>query len=1154
MDLPRCIVRLLVVTLGVCLGLRALPAQAAPVIPPVWDILADDFESGTLDTWQVSSPPSPTLAPGSGVRNSTGLSVPVSADAAYLYQTGVARAEEGYLTFWFNPNGVDLPEPDPNWWPPDTSLSVAEVVNSEDWWPPLAALYVRRPPGQGYQAYLAWPVDEEGNRHYDDDNAFALIDGWQQITLGYRIDAWVAVWVDGALVRYDDATVVHPDPYGDIVYLGKARTNTSEPSGTILFDEVAFQVPRLDDLWVDAEHGDDNHDGLSPASALRTIQRAADLAGPGTTVHVLPGIYRETVWPALDGTASEPVRYVAENGPGTVALRGSEPASSLTWTPLSADEIGLPPGVDPGQIYVADLSAWSLTEAPRFLVQFTSPVTEPATALGTRLPLAREPDWAVATEWKTHEFWWAADGGSAPAACDPPTDSDPHCDLPQRSMTQLTDRTDDSDPPGIEPGNLTTLGDLTGATLVAIDTFQGHYNYRRLITDHDVGSGRITVDRICEHDGGTGNPGLGWGTKYFVENTPYLLDTPGEWWYDTSTGHLYLWAPAPGDPASQAIEISRRDHGFKLRNRSHITLDGLTIELVNHSAVYQHNWTTHKSHGNTLRNLHVRYANHGVYVEQDVTAGEPPSNVIDGFTMADSEVAYIDSQGIRLIDWWDDGADPDAFTHSGIRNTVIRDNEFHHLGFRTDGDNAIGLSFSFANQLTFEDNHVHHIAHNGVQFSKSVIQSSKSYDFDPAEIKTGGILIKDNVFEKACQLTTDCGGLKFWGSPPDNHVFRDVLITGNVFRDTFGWSYVSEQRGRYAGGDGSEVRGMGAYGLFVDHASGLHVYRNVAYNNAFTGYLLYGVWRDGRMVYVNNVAANGLYGMSLGGEQYDTHGMVDTRVINNILVNNEAFGLSMGYAEGRVANATVDHNLYHNNGWRPYDEGGIWHAGAMVIREGGAWEPYATLTEAQAATPWEDRGLAGDPAFWDYDPTDHALYDGSWPDFHLTGTSAAIDQGTPSLPASLLALLDAFGVDPDARGAAYDMGRYEAGFTLRSFPTSRTLEAGGDAHYTLSLDPPDLPYSVTLSVGFASSDLTTALSAGILALTETVTLTVTHLGAAAARWYTIPITATGGGFESGIDVSLLVDGHPIYLPVVSNRLAQYGTSVPTANGPYFARR
>ncbi|MBN1250406.1 MAG: right-handed parallel beta-helix repeat-containing protein [Anaerolineae bacterium] len=1135
MRMPRTVLWLLIVS--ICAGLTpgALPASAAPVIPPVWDILADDFEGGSLDAWQLSSAPMPVLAPGSGIHGSTGLSVPVSGDAAYIYQTKVAKAEEGYLTFWFNPNGVNLPEPDPNWWPPGTSLSIAEVVNSENWWPPLAALYVRRPPGEGYQAYLAWPTDEEGTRHYGYENAFDLVDGWQRITLGYRIDAWVAVWVNGALVRYEDTTVVHPDPYGDIVFVGKARTNSSTPSGTILFDDVAFQVPRVNDLWVDAQNGDDHEDGLFRVTALRTIQRAADLAGPGTTVHILPGVYRESVWPALNGTAAEPVRYVAEDGPGTVALRGSEPSSSLTWTQLTANGIGLPPGVDPAQVYYADLSAWQLTAPPRFLVAFDAAEAAPAAGPGTRLPLAREPDWSVATEWKTHEFWWAADGGSAPAACDPATDSDPNCDLPQRSTTQLTDHTSDPSPAGIEPGNLTTLGDLTGATLVAIDTLQGHYNYRRVITDHDVGDGRITVDRICEHDGGTGNPGLGWGTKYFVENKHALLDTPGEWWYDAANGRLYLWPPTPGDPASQSIEISRRDYGFSLRNRSYTILDGLTIELVNDRAISQHNWTEHRSYGNTLRALLVRYANYGVYIEQDVAVDESPGNVIDGFTLEASEVAHIDSQGVRLIDWWEYGADPDAFTHSGIRNTVIRGNDFHHLGFRTDGDNAIGLSFSFANDLTFENNHVHHIAHNGVQFSKSVIQSSKTYGFDPSEIKTGGILIKDNVFEQACQLTTDCGGLKIWGSPPDNHVFRDVLITGNVFRDTFGWSYISEQRGRYSGGESSDVQGMGAYGLFVDHASGLHVYRNIAYNNAYTGYLLYGVWRDGQMVYVNNVAANGLYGISLGGGQYDTHGAVDTRVLNNILVNNEAFGLSLSYAEGHEANTVVDHNLYYNNGWRSFEEGGIWHAGAMVVREGGSWDPYITLAEAQAAAPWEDHGIESDPAFYDHDVTDHALHDGSWADFHPVSASAAIDRGTMALPASLVALLEAFGVEDDVRGVAYDMGRYEAGFALRAAPGFRAIAAGTDALYTLSLEPVDLPYAVGLAIDVGSPDIAITLSQASLALTETVALTVTHLGPPVTGWHTVAITGTGGGFEGATTVRLLVNGHGIYLPVVGRR-------------------
>ncbi|MBN1888806.1 MAG: right-handed parallel beta-helix repeat-containing protein [Thermoflexales bacterium] len=1094
------------------------PTRAAPVIPPVWDIVSDDFESDSLDAWGAVEAGKLSLLAGGGHDGSTGLAIVAGQDDAYIYRSGVAYAAEGYLSFWFNPNGVVLPEPSPNYWPPGTSLCVGEVRSSaSDWWPPLVGFYLRKPPGQGYQGFIAWPK-ASGYFHDYQSGQFDLADGWQKITLGYHIDAWVAVWVDDTLVRHVDTDVVHDDPSGDVIELGKVNANSSStPSGSIRLDDVTFQVPRVDDLWVDARHGSDDHDGLTANTAFKSIQKAADLAGPGTTVHILPGAYRETVYPALSGSATENAVYIAENGPGTAIIRGSEPSSSLAWTRLVDDPIGLPAGVQ-ANVYWADLSAWNLDGPPRFVVDMAGE---------SRLPLAREPDWQVITEWKAHEFWWAADGGSAPAACDPVTNADHNCDLPQRSMTQLTDRTDDTEPAGVEAGNLSTLGSLIGGTLVAIDTVQGHYVYRRTITAHDVANGRITVDRVCEHDGGSGNPGLGWGSKYYVENKPYLLDTPGEWWYDPSTKRLYLWPPTPADPATLNIEISRRDNGFSLRDRSYTILDGLTIEILDGSAVRLANWETHKAYDNVVRNVTLRYANWGAYIEQSVRTDAPAGNVIDGFRLENSEIAYVDTYAIRLIDWWENSAAADSFTRPGVINTVIRHNEMHHLGFRTDGDSAVGASFGFASRLRFESNHVHHVGHNGVQFSRSVIQSSKSYDFSPSEIKTGEILIKDNVFEKACQLTTDCGGLKIWGSPPDGHVFRDVLVTGNVFRDTVGWTYVSEKRGRWSGGEGSPVRGMGGFGLYVDHASGVHAYRNVAYNNAYTGYMFSGVWRDGQMVYLNNVAANSLYGFSLGGG-YDTHGSVDTQVMNNILVNNEAFGMTIGYAEGRYANMTVDYNLYHANGW-----GGMWHAGPMVVRESGSWDPYQTLAEVQANTPWEDHGLAGDPAWWAYDPADHDMHDGSWPDFHLTSASVnAIDKGTVQLPPSLAALLDAFDVDDTNLGTAYDIGRYEAGFAMVITPTAQSIESGGTAHYALSLYPPELPHTVTLALPNPPVGLAYTLTSAVVTSGSAVTLTVVHDGSPAGRnvWHTIPVTGTGGGFTQTLSARLLVSGVRIYLP------------------------
>jgi len=123
-----------------------------------------------------------------------------------------------------------------------------------------------------------WRTDD--STHYDyESGEFDLVDGWQKITLGYRIDDFVAVWLNGVQVR-EITGVTHEGAFGEIVEIGKTNTNSSiTPSGALRFDDVTFQIPRLDDLWVDAAGGDDVNDGLTAITAFRTIQKAADLAG-----------------------------------------------------------------------------------------------------------------------------------------------------------------------------------------------------------------------------------------------------------------------------------------------------------------------------------------------------------------------------------------------------------------------------------------------------------------------------------------------------------------------------------------------------------------------------------------------------------------------------------------------------------------------------------------------------------------------------------------------------------------------------------------------------------------------------------------------------------------------------------------------------------
>jgi hypothetical protein len=786
---------------------------------------------------------------------------------------------------------------------------------------------------------------------------------------------------------------------------------------------IFWNTPRSEeytnDIWVDVNSGDnEKNDGYSQDRPLKTLQKAATLAVAGTKVHIMPGVYRETITPDANGIDGKPILYIAEKGAGTVFIRGSEPASSLKWSRLSENTIGLPSKVDPKNIYYTNLSSWGLKSIPRFIVELDNKGN-----VKSRLMPAREPDLNVESGSHISEYWWMADGGSSVAGCNPENSEDKECDSPTRSFIELTDTSNDQDPFNIEEGNISTLPNLTGAILVALDDFNAHFIYRRTIIADDVTKGQITVDKECDHDG---DPGLGWGSKYYIENHPALLDQPGEWWFDLTNGFLYLWSPEGINPEQFNFEISKLDDGFILKNRSYTNLDGLTIELFNRYAYsIENDDPTYKSLTNKINNTVLRYANVGVLLYQYMNQNTPKINAIDGFTLENSKIEFMDTVGLDSGIWWPDAPNPDQFDHSGVLNTVIRKNEIHDIGFNSDEDSGVGVRFLFPDKLRFEDNIIKDIAQKGVHLHLSLIKSTKEFGFDSNEILLGEILVKGNVIQRACSLASDCGALTIGGNNrPYTHVFRDFLITDNVFRDSFGWSYVSIKRGKNSDGDGN--------GVYVDRASGIHVYRNTSYNNSGAGYKLNCLWRDGAAIIYNNIAADNFvngFKFTDSDASCDNHnGSVDTELGNNILVHNGTNGISIESSNetNDFGNLVIDHNLYYQNGWNIVYDGITW-SDLKLMQERHSPQYFQNLSQIQVNTPWEAHGAQSDPAFVHYNFEDkYPRDDKELPDFQLTSASSqALDGGTADLPASLKTLLLAFQVEDMRYDDAYDIGRFD---------------------------------------------------------------------------------------------------------------------------------
>ncbi|MFH2010946.1 MAG: right-handed parallel beta-helix repeat-containing protein, partial [bacterium] len=965
--------------------------------------------------------------------SSGGLAVEVSGEGqAYLQRYNLDEwphlefPRDTYFRLELNPAGVSIPEGE----------TVALVRLRDGDWNVIAGVRLAQE-AAGYVVFLELP---DGSF---DTVKLALTDAWHTVVLGCRMSDWVGLWVDD-----DQEQVVtgvqHDAAFVQVLILGKADGNWSgqTPSGTVYIDDVTLLYASYPELWVDAATGEDTAEGNAAGVPLQTIQLAATLAGPGTVIHVAPGDYRESVLFPTDGTESAPIRVVADGGRDTARILGSNPASTVSWVRLTdPSEIDLPAGVDvsTATIWKADLTDWALEDPPRFVM------LRPGGGGGetlTRLPLAREPDWHVATEWKHHEYWWAAEGGTGVTTCDPV--ADPDCDDSNRSDRWLTDTSDDPAPADIEPGHLASLGDVTGAIVYVKGTRTGHYTYRRRVAETDTSGGRVRLEALpeaytegCWFDHDPSMPNLGWHSKYFLEGLAKFLDTPGEWFFDEATQTIYIWTPDGQAPDQLGVEISARDTGVDLSHRSYIELTDLDIGLFHEQGIRitGSGSEDERVYGITLSGLDIGWSTRGLHLAHGPEPSTAPGSQTRSFTLRDSRVHDMESLAIYF--WTGSGQD---FVRPGITDVIIAYNEFARIGFRDNEQGSVGLSFQHADHLLFEGNHVHHIAHNGVVFSKAQTQSSPGHHVPAEDIKTGDILVRGNVFEHCVQNATDAGGLKFWGANADrSHTFRDTLVIGNVSRNNVGWAWVSEARQNWT------YHGKGGMGYYIDFAGGVHLFRNIAHENGLAGFMASGSWIDQGAVLVNNTIVNSPRGYTMGVRDPFNDQNAGLVIANTIFLHTQRFALGVGDERILDGEVVVDHNLYHLVGYEDWPQ----HTPGILSGhvDSGGYQEFPTLADVQGEVGLEQNGAEGDPALAGFDP---ALTDGAWQDFRLTaGSTLAIDTGAP-LPVSLVALLGRFGIDPGQRGAALDRGAIE-----------------------LDPDDPDAPYVIDVGPGDGTRAITT---------------------------------------------------------------------------------
>ena len=268
-----------------------------------------------------------------------------------------------------------------------------------------------------------------------------------------------------------------------------------------------------DTLHVDRRHQDASDDNPGSAqSPLATIGRAAKLAGPGDTVLVHAGVYRETVTLDRSGTAEAPIRFLALPGE-KVVLNGTEPI----------------------------VAQWSADREDVYKAKVAGPVRQ-LFVDGRMVGEARWPNRGLDQLWDRNTWAQAGEGSRYGKMVDP---------------------------------NLAATGvDFTGATAV-LNVAHQFYSWTRTVTRHDAGSDTFEYAKDLTGITHYADKTKTWeDDQYYLVGKLEALDTPGEWFFDTDAETLYLWAPQSDNPVGHTLEHKVRDYGFIGKNIRHVEISG----------------------------------------------------------------------------------------------------------------------------------------------------------------------------------------------------------------------------------------------------------------------------------------------------------------------------------------------------------------------------------------------------------------------------------------------------------------------------------------------------------------------------------------------------------------------------------------------------
>lgn len=494
------------------------------------------------------------------------------------------------------------------------------------------------------------------------------------------------------------------------------------PNGGLEWAPQAFVLTKGPSVrYIDFESGDDTADGMSTSTPWKhhpwdasATGNAKASAGIQTYIFKRGVIYRGMLTAKESGTADNPVRLTSdpEWGTGEAAIYGSVKVTE-GW--IKADATIAPTIPNPEKVWYKNVGA---------LANPTKVVCEVQESGISRVVLARAPNY-VNTPSEPMQKWWSFTAKTAGTSSLNLTDS--------KNFTW-------TDVNALKGGDVWAIEDaVVMATL-----------WKQKINDYNPTTKTITV---TEKDFG------GKDCKYYVENTPYLLDAPGEYYYDRSTNRLFIRLQGDKDPNTTTLEIASRNNLITITSKNNIEISGLTFGFTTYDNVRYGQADgmpaikLDNSSNIVIRNCKFQFLNGGIMA----------NGTAKNLTITDNEMNFMDDFSILL-----NGPDEVSI----LRNKIF-ENGTRHLGRWYSSIPAI------AGELTLGEiagNIVEHTWGSGINFTWGKGGSST------ATVPFIRGLVHHNRVSHSLQGVNDYGGIESWQGGP-------VYTYNNISEDAQGWHY-----------------------------------------------------------------------------------------------------------------------------------------------------------------------------------------------------------------------------------------------------------------------------------------------------------------------------------------------------------------------------